>query len=339
MTVVQSLLTRRRRAAWSEADREAVWAELLPATGGLRRFVWRFGILSVLSTVLAAFGLIANSIATLIAGMLVDPLMTPILAAAAAMVHGQPKRLVASFAILCGGTATAITTGWIIAAISPGFTNAHDLAPELLLRTAPSLIDLGVAVAAGISAGYVLTHRDASSVLPGVAVAVALVPPLAATGVLLNVGAGAEAGGAFLLYVTNLGAIIVSAIALLTASGFVPGDLRQGTRLPVRAGFLVSLLVLVLIAVPLARQTLNVIEARNYTAAVTRSILDWDPNSESVELTTATDGQRGQVSVIVSTTRPVPASRLAELIRERTGIPVTVNVEYRLHTNDTATTE
>ena len=132
------------------------------------------------------------------------------------------------------GCPKLLTGGWMIAAISPGFASARDLPPELLLRTSPSLLDLGVAVAAGFAAGYVLTHRDASSVLPGVAVAVALVPPLAAIGVLANVGAGAEARGAFLLYLTNLGAIIVVAMALLFTSGFAPHDRRQGTQLPVR---------------------------------------------------------------------------------------------------------
>ena len=314
-----------------------MWAEFMPEGRGLRRFVWRFGILSALSTVLASFGLISNSIATLIAGMLVDPLMTPILAAAAAMVSGQPRRLAKAAAFLVGGTALAIVTGWIIAAISPGFASAHDLTPELLLRTSPSLLDLGVAVAAGLAAGYVLTHREASSVLPGVAVAVALVPPLAAIGVLANVGASAEARGALLLYLTNLGAIIVSAMALLFTSGFAPRDRRQGTRLPVRAGFAVTLLILVAVAVPLAKQTFTVVEERNFRQAVLQTIDRWDPNSGSVDLTTELTGARGAVSLIVSTTKPEPASRLAALIHERTGRPVSVHVEYRLDTKDSAT--
>ena len=314
-----------------------MWAELIPEGHGLRRFVWRFGILSALSTVLASFGLISNSIATLIAGMLLDPLMTPILAAAAAMVSGQPKRLAKATAFLVGGTGLAIATGWMIAAISPGFASARDLPPELLLRTSPTLLDLGVAVAAGFAAGYVLTHRDASSVLPGVAVAVALVPPLAAIGVLANVGAGAEARGAFLLYLTNLGAIIVVAMALLFTSGFAPHDRRQGTQLPVRAGFAVTLLILVAVAVPLARQTLMLVDERNFRQAVLLTIDKWDPNSGSVDLTTELTGARGKVSLIVSTAKPEPASRLAAMVHERTGRPVSVHVEYRLNTKDTAT--
>ena len=293
--------------------------------------------MSVLSTVLAAFGLIANSIATLIAGMLLDPLMTPVLAIAASILHGRVRRLAGSAAIVAGGTLAAIATGWIVAAISPAFTSVHDLAPELLLRASPSLIDLGVAVAAGVSAGYVLTHRDASSVLPGVAVAVALVPPLAAVGVLLNVGAHHEAAGAFLLYATNLGAIVVVAMVMLAVVGFVPRHVDHGGRLPVRAGFLVSFAALVLIAVPLARQTATVIEQRNFRRKVNRAVNDWDPAGTSVELTTNSGTNPDQVTVIITTDDPVPASQLAELIRTRTGQPVTVSVEYRAHSTDTAT--
>ena len=314
-------------------------ASLLPEREDLRSYVWRFASLSVLSTVLASFGLIANSVATVIAGMLIDPLMTPVLGAAAALVHGQPRRLARSLAIVCGGTGLAIVTGWLTAAASPGFASVHDLDPELLLRTTPSLLDLGIAVAAGISAGYVLTHREANSVLPGVAVAVALVPPLAAVGVLLNVGATAEARGALLLYVTNLGAIIIAAMAMLILSGFVPDDLRSGSRWPVRAGFVVTSTAFVLMALPMARQTFTVIEERNFRHAVNTAVDDWDPTGTSVEVTTSLDGDRGEVGVVLSTEHPVPASRLARLLRERTGHPVDVEVEYRLHTTDTASVD
>ena len=243
------------RSRWTEDERRAVMADLLPDWSALRAYLWRFGSLSVLSTVLASFGLIANSVATVIAGMLIDPLMTPILGGAAALVHGEPRRFVRAFGILCGGTVLAVATGWTVAAISPAFTSIDDLTPEPLLRTSPSLLDLGVAVVAGISAGYVLTHREAEGT-PGCArCAVALVPPLASIGVLLNVGATTQAHGAFLLYVTNLGAITLAAMTMLAVSGFGPGDLGRGTRLPVRAGFVFTGAVLVVIAVPMVRNT------------------------------------------------------------------------------------
>lgn len=314
-------------------------AELLPDRSRLRSYLWRFASLSVLSTVLASFGLIANSVATVIAGMLIDPLMTPVLGSAAALVHGQPRRVLRSMAVLGAGTGLAITTGWLVAAASPAFTSVDDLAPELLLRTSPSLLDLGVAIAAGISAGYVLTHREASSVLPGVAVAVALVPPLAAVGVLVNVGATAQAQGALLLYLTNLGAIIISAMTMLVASGFAPRDLGSGSRLPVRAGFLFTTVVLALMAIPMATQTFRVIEERNFRRQVNAAVNEWDPTSTSVEVATSIEGDRGEVAVVVSTARPVPAARLVSLVRERAGRPVDVEVEYRRHTTDSASAD
>lgn len=337
-TVAKGLLRRRPRLReWSDEDRAEVWEDLHPTAGGRGRFFGRFVTLSVLSTVLASLGLIANSIATLIAGMLLDPLMTPVLAISASILHGRPRRLAGWAALVAGGTLAAIGTGWVVAAISPAFTSANDLAPELLLRTTPDLIDLGVAVAAGISAGYVLTHRDASSVVPGVAVAVALVPPLAAVGVLLNVGATHEAGGAFLLYAANLGAIIVTAMVMLVVAGFVPRRGDHDGRLQRRAGFLVSLAVLVAIAVPLARQTMNVIDQRNFRREVNQAVDDWDPAGTSVEVTTEMGAESDVITVILTTAAPVPAAQLAEMIHARTGQPVNVTVEYRAHSTDTAT--
>lgn len=340
LNVVQSLLSRAERGPrWTEAERHAVMAELLPDRSGLRPYLWRFASLSVLSTVLASLGLIANSVATVIAGMLIDPLMTPVLGSAAALVHGQPRRVLRSLAILTGGTGLAIATGWLVAAASPAFTSVNDLAPELLLRTSPSLLDLGVAVAAGVSAGYVLTHREASSVIPGVAVAVALVPPLAAVGVLLNVGATTQAQGAMVLYLTNLGAIILAAVTMLIVSGFAPRDRRRDSRLPVRAGLLFTSVVLILMALPMARQTFRVIEERTFRRQVSAAVNEWDPTGTSVEVTTSLEGRRGEVTVVVSTLQPVSAARLAALVRDRAGRPVHVEVEYRRHTTDAASAE
>ena len=336
-TVLESLIRRwRQRPDWSESERRVVVADLMPEGFERRRFLARFVTLSVLSTVLASFGLISNSIATLIAGMLLDPLMTPVLGIAASMVFGQPTRVLRALATVGGGTLVAIATGWLVAAISPGFASTDDLTSELLLRTSPSLLDLGVAVAAGVSAGYVLTHREANSVIPGVAIAVALVPPLAAVGVLLNIGATDEARGAFLLYATNLGAIILAATAMLLVSGFVPGDIRGGSRRSVRAGFAFTAALLLVIAVPLAAQTFEVIEERNFQRAVNDAIQEWDPTASSIEVTTSLDNDRGSVIVVVSTLDPEPAERLAVLIRDGTGRPVDVEVEYLLKTDDTA---
>jgi len=338
MTVAESVLGRGRRPrAWSDDERNEVWAALQPEMVDTRSFAARFVTLSVLSTVLAAFGLITNSVATVIAGMLLDPLMTPVLAIAANILHGRPRRLMVSLLIVTVGTLVAIVTGWLVAAISPAFTSVQDVAPELLMRTSPRLADLGVAVAAGLSAGYVLTHREASSVLPGVAVAIALVPPLAAVGVLLNVGADHEAAGALLLYATNLGAIVVSAIVVLAIAGFLPTPVERQGRLPFGLGLVVSVVALVLIIVPLARQTSVVIEQRGFRREVGRAVNEWDPAARSVEITTDTGPDPDEAQVVLTADHPASVSALAKLINERTGDPVRVSVEFRTHTTEVVT--
>jgi hypothetical protein len=126
---------------------------------------------------------------------------------------------------------------------------------------------------------------------------------------------------------------------MLLLSGFVPGDIRRRSRRSVRAGFAFTAALVVLIAVPLAAQTFGVIEERNFRRAVNDAVQEWDPTASSIEVTTSLDGERGDVTVVVSTLDPVPAERLAVLIRERTGRPVDVDVEYLLKTDDTATAD
>ncbi len=171
---------------WDVDERKRVLGELFFEGPEWRPFLSRFIVLTVLSTTLAAFGLIADSAAVVIGAMLIAPLMTPILATAASLVHGQVGRLAVSLLVLSGGTLLAIAAGWGVSWLAGATLTAEELTPELLSRAAPSLLDLGVAIAAGLAAGYVITHSRAGSSLPGVAIAVALVPPLATAGVSLE---------------------------------------------------------------------------------------------------------------------------------------------------------
>jgi hypothetical protein len=108
----------------------------------------------------------------------------------------------------------------------------------MMSRTAPSLLDLGVALISGLAAAYALCRKNISSALAGVAIAVALVPPLATVGIGLAWLNWHIAGGAFLLFLTNLVAISAASELLFFALGFRPRLKWQG-RLGV---FLVNLI-------------------------------------------------------------------------------------------------
>lgn len=324
--------------AWDEGERRRVLDELFFEGPEWRPFLSRFIILIVVSTTIAAFGLISNSAAVVIGAMLIAPLMTPILATTASLVHGQLGRLAVSLLVLTGGTLLAIISGWAVSWLTPGTLTATELTTELLSRTAPSLLDLGVAIAAGLAAGYVLTHRRAGSSLPGVAIAVALVPPLATVGVSVELGATAEAQGALLLFATNLVAIILSAMIVLLATGFVPSDIRTMVRGRVRLGLFVAALGVVGVAIPLTAHTLDVIADQRFTREVISTVRDWDPSGRIVGLSADIGASKATVEIVMASGQePVPAWRLAELLAAESDLPVDVRVQYRIENRDEAT--
>jgi len=342
MTPLGGMLGRtpKRSRAMSDEDRHAITDELFFEDRELAPFLWRFTVLMLLSTLIAALGLVANSVAVIIGAMLVAPLMTPILATAAALVLSNLRHLMMSIAVLLWGTVVAVATSMLVTwAGLQNLTAAAELPSEIIGRTQPSLVDLGVAVAAGLAAGYVLTHPRASSSLAGVAIAVALVPPLATVGITFQVDATEESQGALLLFATNLVAIVLSAIVVMLFSGFVPTDGRLKVSRSARTGLIVSLGLLAAIAVPLTFHTLDVLQDRRFGATVSNQVLAWDPNAEISLMTVDVDGEQANVDLTVATTSPEvpPVWELADGIARDSGYVVDLEVRVDLEVKGAAT--
>ena len=178
------------RVRQADDDARGAIGDLIPDGPGVGEFVLRFSALTTLSAAIAAFGLLADSGAVVIGAMLVAPLMTPILASAAATVTADNRLLARSVAILALGTLLAIAVGWAVGFIAAVHViDVGALPDEIRSRTFPGLLDLGIAIAAGAAAGYIQPRRSAISALPGVGIAVALVPPLATVGITAELGA------------------------------------------------------------------------------------------------------------------------------------------------------
>lgn len=298
----------------------------------------RFSVLVVLSTMIAAFGLLADSVAVVIGAMLVAPLMGPILGVAVSVVLTASRQLVRSGRTVLGGAAGVIVVGWFISFLASGPITDANLPGEVLGRTGPGLLDLGIAVSAGLAAGYLTVDRKAAAGAAGVAIAVALVPPLAVVGICLEVGAWSLALGALLLFSTNLVAIVLSAAAVIVVMQVLPrGFLRVRFR-QLRAGFAAVLAGVVAVAVPLGLHTRNVIEAEQFERAVAASVEQWDPRSVITDLAT-TPGEVWGVDLRVSSpaTRE-PAWRLAEIITGTTGKPVDLDLSFVSEDEDRAAT-
>ena len=118
-----------------------------------------------------------------------------------------------------GGIAANILIGVLIGLVTVN-RMPLDLNPQVVGRTSPTLLDLGVAVATGIAGSFALSRKDVSDILAGVAIAISLVPVLAVVGITLGSGRTDLALGAFVLFLTNAAAILVAGAIVFTAAGY-----------------------------------------------------------------------------------------------------------------------
>lgn len=173
------------------------------------RWSFDFAALIMLSTMIAALCLLSNSGAVVIGAMLVAPLMTPILGGGLALVQGNwPlwKRCQTSVLL---GFFSALAIGALMGVVARLLD--MPMTAQLAMRGEPSTLDLGIAFFSGVAASYCLARPKLSSALAGVAIAAALVPPIATTGICLVLGKFSVAEGAALLFGTNVVAIVVGA--------------------------------------------------------------------------------------------------------------------------------
>lgn len=331
LTAAGTLVAAVRESVVAPPSAEAVEAveELFPEGDELVRYVFRFTMLMILSSGIAAFGLLANSSAVVIGAMLVAPLMTPITAAAAATVTARNVRLAKTVGIILLGTLLGIAVGYATSFVAAfDITGVTELPGEVKARTFPGLLDLGIAVTAGAAAGYILPRRSTVSALPGVGIAVALVPPLATVGITLEVGARDEAANAFLLYLTNLAAIIFAASVMLVLTGFRPTAGRGVGSLTRRV--VLTLVAVLVIAIPLTVHTRATIEDSSLISSVTNAVVTWDDTVRVVDLVADADSGRASVELLVSgPNAPRPAWQLAAEIERRFDGPVDLLLRYQ----------
>lgn len=181
------------------SDVDRITGKLFLSLGDRKRNLSAFWTLLVLAAVIASAGVVADSTATVIGAMIVAPLMTPILGTALAIVLADRHQLGHSIALVLGASASVVAVGYAV-----GLTVQLDVVAatnsQVAGRISPRLIDLVAAVATGLVGAFALVRSDVSDTLPGVAIAISLVPPLAVVGLTLESGAYDEAAGALLLW-------------------------------------------------------------------------------------------------------------------------------------------
>ncbi len=211
-------------------------------------------IMMVLSTLIATFGLFANSSPVIIGAMILAPIITPIVSFSMGMVRYDVNMLKTGIITIIVGTIVSLIFAAGVSTIIP----LQVLTPEINDRLSPTLLDMGIAVASGVAAAYAHAEKGIAKSLAGVAIAVALVPPLAVAGIGIGWMDWDVFSGAFLLYLTNLAGIIMFAGITFLILGFAP--FRRA-----RMGLVYTLIIILLVMVPLSLSFERIKEEANIT--------------------------------------------------------------------------
>ncbi|MGM8871594.1 DUF389 domain-containing protein [Psychrobacter sp. 2Y5] len=200
-------------------------------------------IMNILSAIIASYGLVTNSAAVVIGAMLVAMMLGPITGVALAIIDHRMPLLWKSLFTVIAGVSLVVLVGFLIGLLH----NDQPLTSEILSRTQPTSMDLMIALAGGTAGAYAMVSPHLSVAVVGVAVATALVPPLAASGILFAHSETQLGLGALLLAITNIIAIQFTNALVLWLLGFrrlVDDDYKSNTYLTFLRRNAVTLLLL-----------------------------------------------------------------------------------------------
>lgn len=258
-----------------------------------------FWSMLVLSAVIASAGVLADSTATVIGAMIIAPLSTPIMGTALSLVRRQDARRSAAYVLL--GGLSVVMLGAFVTLITPGSPDLLSNA-QVTGRTSPGLLDLTAAIATGLAGAIGMSRKDVAAVMPGVAIAISLVPPLAVVGICIAEGNLTFAAGALLLFLSNVVAMIIGGTFIFAALGYAMkghegfGWAAEGDRTGVGANRRARLILgtfLVVVFIPLAANTALVALLHTYQARVEQAGQEWVqgiPGAEVMGVTTSPEG-------------------------------------------------
>jgi uncharacterized hydrophobic protein (TIGR00271 family) len=321
----------RRLGLWrirgQHIDRAAVLAHIEDGA----RLDARYALMVTLACGIALLGLLQNSVAVIIGAMLISPLMGPIIALGMSLATFDFASMRRALKTLATGIALALAIAIGIVLVSP----LQEATPEILGRTEPTLFDLLVAVLSGIAGAYATITRKGETIV-GVAIATALMPPLAVVGFGIATGNGGIAGGAGFLFMTNLLAIAFSATIVARWYRFGAADSPKQSAW--QAGLIVA--GFVLLSIPLGF-ALRDIAARGLAERTIRTALDVaaaDAGGRISALRIERDGEVYAVDAVLlaSRHRPGMAVRIESQVESALGRPLQLQLREVLTADDGA---
>lgn len=287
MQATPDLRTLARKVGFDPAYLDAFEAKMFIEGPKTPRRLTNFFVLLLLATVIATFGVLSDSTATVIGAMIVAPLMGPIMGTAAAIVMGSAQRALRAVALVAAGVVATILLSWLLAWAIPDVTISLTYNSQITSRIAPGLIALVTALASGAAGAYIIMREEIADSMGGVAIAISLVPPLCVVGIGLSQGDWDAASGAMLLFLTNFLAILLAGGIVFLLSGLgrlaISDDLVR-TR---RNAFIVVIAATLLVAVPLTITSYQVVTGALENRAAIDVTDQWltDTNYQVVSIT------------------------------------------------------
>ena len=230
-----------------------------------------FVTLLILATVIATLGLFINSSSVIIGAMLLAPLMQPIVSLSMGVLRQDDDLFSNGARTVLIGVMITLLTAMLVAYLTP----IRELSSEMASRLSPTLLDMLVAIASGMAAAYVKNDEKISSSLAGVAIAVALVPPLAVSGIGLGWGDWTMFIHALLLFVTNLIGIVLAGAITFLVLGYAPLHVA-------RRGIATWMIIAVVITIPLYHSFETMKEKSDIQRALSQ--VKFDINNKNVYL-------------------------------------------------------
>ncbi len=201
---------------------EELYQKISPSAVLSKRFMW----LVLLSSIVAAIGLLKDDVAVIIGSMVIAPLLGPFVGLSLASVMGDIQLLKRSLPTIAVGALTAVFIGLLAGFFAP---TSMAFSHEVLSRSQVDFLFILLAIASGIAGAYSLT-QDMPETLVGVMMAVSILPPLVASGIMLSKHMVIQASGAFILFLINAVCINLSGVVTFAANGIRPLKIWQAER-------------------------------------------------------------------------------------------------------------
>ena len=281
----------------------------------------RYIFMTAMSAGIAILGLLLSSPAVVIGAMLLSPLMNPILGTGFSLATGDADWLRRCGKALVAGSVFAILFCALIVYFSP----LQTVTEEIAARTRPNLFDLLVALFSALAGSYAVI-RGREGTIVGVAIATALMPPLAVVGFGLATFNWTVFGGALGLFITNLVTIGLTAALMARLYGFQSDMTHRQTRLQ----SMVMVAVFVSLAVPLGFSLRTIAWEANGQRIVNQEVAEAFTGRARVEqpiVNWAAEPVTIAASVFTPEFNPGADSEVAERLSQRLGRPVVVTID------------